>query len=358
MIGKLQNLSITIYSLMKKIDKIIIRLDAGNYYGLGHLSRCISIVNGIEAKMFLFLIKTDNQKKVLDFIEVCFKKKFKIQFLTKELLIKDEVDLITSHYNLSDLVIIDHYDADEYYQLKLFDKKVEWFQLDSHAKVNFYARWVMHGSPGATEELYEPLRKNKKTEFLLGTNYCIIKDQVLALKKKRSRREFLQKIIICFGGGDDRGATIKCVENIDFELLDKVKFYISISSYNKDYDKIISYQTRGLVEIIAQNKLHLKMKESDLALVAPGMISYEAAFLGLPMVLISIADNQFINAKSWESYGCAINIGSMEEVETNLNKVLGKLRDHPQKLQVMSENCLDLVDGKGVRRIVDHITKT
>lgn len=342
---------------MKKIDKTIIRLDAGNYYGLGHLSRCISIVNEIDAKEFLFLIKTDNQKKVLDFIEGHFKKYFKIQFFTKELAAGDEIDLIISHYNLSDLLIIDHYSADEYYQLKLFDKKVEWLQLDSHAKVDFYARWVIHGSPGATKELYEPLRKSKKTEFLLGPKYCIIKNQVLALEKKRNRREFLQKIIICFGGGDDRGATIKCIENIDYEFFDKVKFYVSISPYNKDYNKIISYQKKGLIEIIEQNKLHLKMKESDLALVSPGMISYEAAFLGLPMVLITIADNQFINAKAWESYGCAINLGTIEEVESNLNKVLNQLHDYPQKLQIMSKNCLDLVDGKGVKRIVDHITK-
>jgi|SRR5690554_647792 len=344
---------------MNKLDKAIIRLDAGSFYGLGHLSRCISIINEANVGRFLFLIKTDNEIVILDFLEKNFKNPFEVFFFTDDLTVDDEIKLILFHYKSGDLLIIDHYKADEDYQKKLFDKDVEWLQLDSHAKINFYAKWVMHGSPGATKELYKPLRKNKETEFLLGPKYCIIKDKVLNLANSRRTRNSLSKVVICFGGGDDREATIKCIESIDFESLGYyIKFRISISSYNKDYNKILSYQTRGFIELIEPEDLHLYMKDADLVLAAPGMISYEAAFLGLPMILITIADNQLINANAWEKYGCAINIGTVQDTHLNLNIVLSQLYKSPEKLQSMSENCLKLVDGKGVKRIIKKITKT
>lgn len=342
---------------MKEINKVIVRLDAGNLYGLGHLSRCISIISKIYCNKYLFIIKTDHDKLVLDFLNANFNTIFEVVFLSKEITIYNDINVIESNYRFSDLLIVDHYEADENYQLQLYEKNIKWLQLDSHAKVKFYANWVMHGSPGATLELYEPLRKNVNTKFLLGPEYCIIKENVLKLGEKRHNRRSLEKVIICFGGGDDRGATIRCIESIDFEANDNLKFYVSISPYNFDYEKVVGYEDKGFIEIIDRNELHLKMNESDLAIVAPGMISYESAYLGLPMILVTIADNQIINAKAWESYGCGISLGSVEELNKNLNNTLSFLKTSLKIFSDMSENCLKIIDGKGVKRIVDQVTK-
>ncbi|MFV0155365.1 hypothetical protein OBK03_06220 [Empedobacter falsenii] len=342
---------------MKVINKVIIRLDAGNKYGLGHLSRCISIINEIDALDYLFVIKSDNHEMVKNFLNFNFNKNYSIDFLDENCTNIFEIERLVNLYDKNNLLIIDHYSADENYQLSLFKSKIEWLQLDSHAKINFYARWVMHGSPGATHEVYEKLKKNEKTEFLIGPEYCIIKDDILNLKKYRRPRKNLNKVIICFGGGDDRDATITCLESIDFSLLNDIKFYVSISPYNVNFEKIKQFENKGLIEIIKRDELHLRMSESDLALVAPGMISYESAFLGLPMILVTIADNQLINSIAWENKGCAVNIGTVKDVPNKLNLYLNVLFNNPNKLELMSSNCLKLVDGKGVSRIVKQITK-
>ncbi len=340
---------------MENENKIITRLDAGNYFGLGHLSRCISIVNETYISFHLFMIKSDNKKLVIDFINENLKsKKYQCIFLDVNTSKKKEIDAILEFYINKDILIVDHYQADEAYQKQLFEKNVTWLQLDSHAKVNFYANWVMHGSPGATIELYESLRLNSKTKFLIGPEYCIIKKSVLNLSEKRQPRNSLQTILICFGGGDDRGATLACIKSIDLLKFRNIQIFVAVSSFNKDYNDILEYQRQGFLEIIEQNSLHVKMSESDLAIVAPGMISYECAFLGLPMLLITIADNQTINSKAWEKYGCAINLGLVNE-KFGINTTLNILKSNPQKLRKMSIDCLNLVDGNGVKRIVEQL---
>lgn len=342
---------------MENFPKVIIRLDAGNRFGLGHLSRCISIIKSIQALDYLFVIKSDNHKMVENYINSNFQKKYSIDFLSNECSINCEVEKLINYYDYESLLIIDHYSADDDYQLLLFQAGLVWLQLDSHARVNFYAKWVMHGSPGATHQLYEKLRKNKETLFLLGPNYCIIKDEILNLESTRRERNNLSKILICFGGGDDNEATITCLENIDFNSFQGIKFYVSISPFNSNFAKIMKFHEKGLIEIIDRNDLHIKMSESDLALIAPGMISYEAAFLGLPMLLVTIADNQLINSLAWENNGCAINIGSVKDIKDKLSLNILKLFNSPSKLEIMSKKCLNLVDGKGVSRIVNQITK-
>src|SRR5690606_18475402 len=266
----------------------------------------------------------------------------------------EEIEFIVRFYSSSSLLIVDHYNATADYQKQLLSRGIKWLQLDSHAKVGFYANWVLHGSPGANSALYEPLRKNPQTSFLLGPKYCIIKEQLLVNYNHRKVREELKKVLICFGGGNDKGATLECLKRLDFKELPNVEFNVVIGSFNQDYEDIRIFENKGLIKIVEPNMLLHMMIESDLALIAPGMMSYEAAFLGLPMLLVTIADNQIINAKSWEEKGCAINIGGISEIKANINT---HIMSCINSLRIMSQNCLTLVDGNGVKRIVNEIKK-
>jgi len=338
-----------------KIEKIIIRLDAGGKFGLGHLSRCISLINEFKCNINEFIIKTDNQQLVEDYIKNNLSVAFKLMSIDQSISQSEEIDVISSHYTSNTLLIVDHYSAVEDYQKQLFDKKIKWLQLDSHAKINFYANWVMHGSPGATDSLYEPLRKNANTKFLLGPKYCIIKEQLRNRHQERRVRTKLQNVIVCFGGGNDKGATLACLKALDYERFQNIEFTVAMSQFNPDYTEILKLQDRGRIHVINPSNLLETMIQSDLALITPGMISYESAFLGLPMLLVTIADNQAINAKAWGETKCGLNIGSVFDVSKNLNKNLSSLEQNLEILPKMSQNCLSLVDGKGVSRIVNEI---
>ncbi|MGX1753725.1 PseG/SpsG family protein [Sphingobacterium sp. NPDC055346] len=336
------------------IDKIVIRLDAGQRFGLGHLSRCISLVQGFKSENSIFIIKTDSLNLVKTYLKNTLNLPFTLIPLDVEIGLNEEINLLEKHCVENTLLILDHYEATEEYQIEIKKRNISWLQLDSHAKVNFLANWVMHGSPGATTDLYEPLRKCPNTRFLLGPKYCIIKDQLKMQKDKRRLRTNLKNIVICFGGGEDGGATLECLKSLDFQLFSDIEFSVIINPVNSDYEEICLFEKEGLIRIYDQYRLTELMILSDLGLIAPGMMSYESAFLGLPMILISIADNQFINAVSWEKRGCAMNVGGVENISLKINNYINHCKD---ALYEMSANCLTLVDGRGVERIVNEIKK-
>ena len=340
-----------------KIEKIIIRLDAGSQFGLGHLSRCISLINEFKCNVNEFIIKSDNRQLVEEYIKNNLNETFKLTIIELSILQSQEIEIISNQYTNNTLLIVDHYNAKEEYQKQLYEKEIKWLQLDSHAKVNFYANWVMHGSPGATKKLYEPLKKNSNTQFLLGPRYCIIKEQLRSRKKERRLRSELRKVILCFGGGNDKGATLACLKELDFDQFKNIEFIVAMNQFNSDYPKILQLSEQGYIRIVSPNDLLESMGEADLALITPGMISYESAFLGLPMLLVTIADNQIINAKAWEETGCGLNVGSILDIHFNLNKRLLSFREERNSIQRMSQNCLNLVDGEGVKRIVNEIMK-
>src|SRR5690606_22091143 len=230
---------------------ILIRLDAGGRFGLGHLSRCISLVNEFKCNDNIFFIKSDDRKLVEDYTRDNLKVLSQTIFLDQKINQRDEIAVLHSKYEENTLLIVDHYNASESYQEELQRRSMRWLQLDSHAKVNFYATWVMHGSPGATTDLYEPLRRNAETKFLLGPKYCIIKEQLFSHYSERRVRFKLNKVVICFGGGNDRGATLACLRNMRFDLFQDVEFTVAINQSNPDYKAVLSYQTKGVVKIVS-----------------------------------------------------------------------------------------------------------
>ena len=62
----------------------------------------------------------------------------------------------------------------------------------------------------------------------------------------------------------------------------------------------------GRVEFIVDpQEIASLMIGADLAIMAGGSSTYEAALLGLPMIIISIAENQKNHAKAWDDLGSA-----------------------------------------------------
>jgi UDP-2,4-diacetamido-2,4,6-trideoxy-beta-L-altropyranose hydrolase len=347
---------------MKK--NIIFRLDASPSKGFGHISRCLNLAEYLIPYCNLhFIIKTSsvdsvnifiNNRKFIDAINT-------IEYLDERIDISDDLKItINKTKETKGFLIIDHYDANEEYQLNLKKNNVKWLQFDSHAKNNLYANIVLHASPGATKELYYPLINHKNTKQLLGPKYAIINKSFYKLRKKVTARKFIKNVFICFGGGDDKGATLKVINSLNNLNFIKYNFKIFISSNNNDFETILKIvsQRNNFEIFVNQTNIAKEMLSCDIGIIAPGTLSYEAACMGLPMILISIADNQLINSKAWVEMGCAQYIGQLESLDlTQISNALVFYTINHCKINNMSTKCMKLVDGKGPIRVAKQIIK-
>ncbi len=341
---------------------IFIRLDAGNQFGMGHLSRCLCLAEEFVPDYKIHLcVKTDDSEKVLNFIEHNFRifSNLSVNFIDVQISVLNEMELIRKMTSdLKAFLIVDHYKADIEYQLDLLRLGIKWLQFDSHGFIYFYANFVLHGSPGATHELYNPLVKNNETKLLIGTKYAIVNKKFRVQRTKTKKRHKVEKIFMCFGGGNDKGAAYKCLNILDSSILNRFEIFLVLSEKNPKIAKInqMSKNNNNLHLVINSSELHQIMSDCDLAIISPGTLSYEAASVGLPMLMVTIADNQNINAYGWERIGAGINVGKIEDLtRERINNLINKLIISPDILKAMSENCYNAVDGKGAERIKDEI---
>ena len=95
---------------------------------------------------------------------------------------------------------------------------------------------------------------------------------------------------------------------------------------------------------------------ADVAVSGAGTTCWEICRLGLPALLIDLAENQTPLARELDRRGCSIHLGGPGDVasETLARRLERLLRSRDDR-QAMSLRCQELVDGEGARRVVSAL---
>jgi RimJ/RimL family protein N-acetyltransferase len=100
------------------------------------------------------------------------------------------------------------------------------------------------------------------------------------------------------------------------------------------------------------------MAAADVAISAGGSTCWELCLLGLPMLLIDVAENQTKLVKELDRRGCAIRVGDRkvtpEKIADQLKRVVGS----EELRRSLSKRSRELVDGNGAARVVSVVLGT
>ncbi len=343
---------------MGQIQEILFRVNAGQNVGYGHVVRCLQIARELENDYLIsFCVYTEKRDDVEKFF---FEAKSEIN-IHKIIYVQhkeDDLDILIDYIQKNNaFLVLDHYDVDEQYQLYLKEKGVHWLQLDSHAAQKFYGDVVQHGSPGATEKLYAPLHGSPDTTFLLGTKYVIVNKELRDLHRKVKPRNDIHKVFVSFGGGYAKGALLKYIEPVG-KAFPELEFEVVLRGSHPDLDGLrqIEKENNNIHLYINYGAVYQLMCECDLAILAPGGMSYEAATVGLPAILIAIEDNQLVNLKGCSDLGISKSLGLIDNVNPqDVVKALYEISNTPGKLNNMSSTALRVFNGMGVERIAEYL---
>lgn len=336
---------------------ILFRVNAGLNVGLGHISRCMQIARKMaRCYPISFMVNTDSKEIVENFIRDIANNLplNNLIYVNKD---NDLSVIIDYYHHYHSFLVLDHYDVDEEYQLILKRAGMHWLQLDSHAAQLFYGDFVQHGSPGATEELYANLHGNKETKFLLGPQYVIVNEELTELHNSSKVRETIRKVFVSFGGGYAKGALLKYL-SVLVQSFPSLEFCVALRANHPDLLSLkhIEKDFPNVTLYIDSNYVYQLMCQCDVAILASGGMSYEAATVGLPSILIALEDNQFVNLKGCSDLGISVSLGTIDLVPPNtVVNTLMMLKNNTELLSRMSKVALHHFDGKGVNRIVSVI---
>jgi spore coat polysaccharide biosynthesis predicted glycosyltransferase SpsG/RimJ/RimL family protein N-acetyltransferase len=175
---------------------------------------------------------------------------------------------------------------------------------------------------------------------------------------ERTHGRGVLRVNVCFGGSDPTGETLKLFDVLS--SIDDMVFDVVIGPGNPmttaEQTKFESVPHIQCHRAPSPEKLTQLMTEADLALGAGGVMQWERLYLGLPSLVITVAENQKPQIDWMHAQGLLQLIGDHETISpNNVRQALCAFRDEHDARSAMSQKGMALVDGRGAIRIAAGI---
>lgn len=336
---------------------IIFRVDSSRELGAGHVMRCSALADALlerENKIWFVSQKYDGNL-------TCFLKNKGYPVI--EISSRDDADgtgSVLKEIGMTiDWLIVDHYGLDKNWEIQMrslvkkimvVDDKADRFHdcdllLDQNFQDEIHRR-------------YEPLIP-KHALKLLGPKYAMLRPE---FEKHRAfmKRDFtkINRIFVCFGGSDPTNETEKVIRAL-FEMNHKdIKIDVVLGVLNPYRESIekLCFQMNNVHCFFDPKSVAKLMAKADLAIGAPGSMTWERCCLGLPTIAIVIADNQIPISKTLSQVHVIDNLGWYDTVTISMiQERIQYYMKTPKELKAMSEKAYEFVDGLGTQRVVEAL---
>lgn len=192
----------------------------------------------------------------------------------------------------------------------------------------------------------------EECEVLVGPKYALLRPEFASFREyslKRRVEPQLKRLLISLGGVDKNNVTADVLEAIRAcTLPEACRITIVMGPHAPWLDQVratagqLPWETEVLVDV--RNMAEL-MAESDLAIGAAGSTSWERCCLGLPSLILVLAENQRSIAMALHSAGAGIAIGTSVDLGT-LSEHWASIVD-PTALAETAAAAFRLTEGKG-----------
>lgn len=311
--------------------KAVFRCDASRDIGSGHVYRCMSLADELQKNGWNIAFAAAPESAS---IVPALKEKFALHG--------------PDYKNACDLLVVDHYGLDATYERTARGWAKRIAVIDDLADRAHECDILIDTTYGRRNEDYKKLAPENCT-LLCGADYAMLRPQFAALReeslKRRTKISSPPRVLISLGStniGNATGKVLAALESYPGPLnLDVV---MGSGAAHLDEIKVpVHIDTPDMAGLMAR---------TDIAIGAGGTTSWERCCLGLPTILIELADNQSLIAQQLHMAGAVINIGLLadltpEKIHAALDDILA-----PAKHKAMTQAASMICDGRGTSRIV------
>lgn len=253
-----------------------------------------------------------------------------------------------------DWLIVDHYALDARWELALRPCCHKLMVIDDLADRPHYCDLLLDQTFGRTVEDYRAWLPND-CQVLCGSQYALLRPEFAALRSyslQRRAEPRVRQLLISMGGVDKDNATGKVLEALRISSLPTGCQITVVMGAGAPWLSEVTgqaqsmpWKTRVLVGVSDMARL---MADSDLAIGAAGATSWERCCLGLPTIMLVLADNQRQVAQGLEKAGAALVVQQAQHIAEFLPSLLSALVARPASLLAMSLSASSIIDGQGV----------
>jgi UDP-2,4-diacetamido-2,4,6-trideoxy-beta-L-altropyranose hydrolase len=257
--------------------------------------------------------------------------------------------------------VVDGYQFDSDYQHGLKAAGLKVLFLDDYGHSRHYAAdLVLNQNVSASAALYS--NRARYTRLLLGPRYATLRREFSPWGNwERKIAPDCHRLLVMMGGSDQANVTAGVLNGLSKARIDNLEITVVVGGSNPHFTELQALaDNTGLKIRLLRDASNIGeiMANSDIAISAAGSTCWELCLLGLPSLLIDVAENQSAVAKALHQKGCAIHIGDHNVSAAIVSQNVKWLaEDHPLR-QSLAQRSRELVDGKGAARVISILRGT
>jgi len=258
-----------------------------------------------------------------------------------------------------DWLVVDHYAIDQRWEDALAAHYRQLLVIDDLADRAHTCDLLLDQNLGRQPQDYAELVP-AHCQVLTGPKFALLRPEFAALRtyslQRRQAQPALYQLLITMGGVDQLNATGRVLQALKTCAL-PAECHITVvmgltAPWLENVQELAALMPWPTDVVVNVNDMAQRMADSDLAIGAAGSTSWERCCLGLPTLMVVLADNQKEAAEHLQKAGAADCLSFGGLLRQDLHDRLQCFIDHPKQLGQMSDFASAITDGLGVERII------
>ncbi len=344
--------------------KVAIRADASTLLGSGHIMRCLTLARMLsQSGAEVSFVCLELPGSMLEYIQAEGFHVYKIE-PKPEMNVSTQVELLdvlreNEVYDLThtlrvlsgrgqwNWVIADHYALGQHWEQGIREVASNVFVIDDLADRRHECDILLDQNFHYDMESRYIGLVPTDCRLLLGPEWLLLREEFRLVVPNLERREGgLSRLLLFFGGSDSTNETRKAlyaIRKLAHEGL-HTDVVVGGSNPHKEEIRALCNSTEGAVFHCQIDYMAKLMNEADLAIGAGGSTTWERCYLGLPALIVVLAENQRAAIEELEPAGAYVNLGDHQIVdEALIHAWLERFLNEPEYLRNMSRNASELV---------------
>jgi len=335
--------------------RALVRTDASVSIGTGHLMRCMTLADHLAMRGWS--VQFASRALPAPLLADIRSRGHGLIRIPVAVPMDEEPGILAGELasHAPDLTIIDHYGIGEAWQRDARRWSGALMAIDDLAAAPLDVDLLLNQNLGEREGTYDGLLPESCIS-LLGPRYALLRPQFRAARGPNPPvRRQVKRVLIFLSGADEPDATriaAGAVERLG------IASDVVVGAAYPHLDRLRAWARGARGVTLHQNVADMAglMLAADLAIGAPSSASWERCCVGLPTILVTLADNQIRAGEALVRAGAAVNAGWHSDVdEAMLASCVAGLAKESERLAAMSRAAAAITDGRGVERVSDAV---
>jgi len=264
----------------------------------------------------------------------------------------------------ADWLVLDHYALDARWQRAMKPTFERLMVIDDLADREHVADLLLDQNLGRAAADYDGLVPESCIR-LIGPQYAMLRPEFAQWRSyslKRRQNPELKHILVTMGGVDKDNFTGRVLDALArMDPPSDMRIHVVLGERAPSL-KQVRQQAKAMAHMSVSIHVNVEnmaqmMSESDLVIGAAGSTSWERCCLGVPSVLMAVADNQRKVCDELSAQKAALTICNAKAVETELLYVLSRIMRNRSILFTLSDRSKRITSGNGTEQVVEQLKR-